>query len=217
MQTGAIAGAVMHYALQFLKTLSSNARNDSEHLHEKVHLLDHHHHRIVLETIVNLLPAEKRLVPMGFLFRLLWASRLLDTTIACQMDLERRIGAELDQTTLEDLVIHSSSCANGALFDVDFVHRLVVTFVQKNDDDVGDEDGDIPISPHFHIGSAASNSGSEMTMRKVSKLIDTFLAEVAADPNLPASKFIKLSDAVPKSSRIDHDGIYRAVDVYLKV
>eukprot|EP00262_Sarcandra_glabra_P017318 TRINITY_DN5897_c0_g4_i1.p1 TRINITY_DN5897_c0_g4~~TRINITY_DN5897_c0_g4_i1.p1 ORF type:complete len:256 (-),score=48.11 TRINITY_DN5897_c0_g4_i1:186-953(-) len=50
----------------------------------------------------------------------------------------------------------------------------------------------------------------------VGKLIDGYLAEIARDPNLPLSTFINLSESIPESSRPTHDGLYKAIDTYLK-
>jgi hypothetical protein len=51
----------------------------------------------------------------------------------------------------------------------------------------------------------------------VAKLVDGYLQEIARDMNLPLSKFIALAEAIPDFSRLDHDDLYRAIDIYLKV
>lgn len=51
----------------------------------------------------------------------------------------------------------------------------------------------------------------------VSKLLDNYLAEVARDPNLSVTKFQVLAELLPESARICDDGLYRAIDIYLKV
>lgn len=51
----------------------------------------------------------------------------------------------------------------------------------------------------------------------VSKLLDNYLAEVAKDPNLSITKFQVLAEALPEKARTCDDGIYRAIDTYLKV
>lgn len=51
----------------------------------------------------------------------------------------------------------------------------------------------------------------------VSKLLDNYLAEIASEPNLTISKFQVLAEALPANSRLCHDGLYRAIDTYLKV
>jgi len=50
----------------------------------------------------------------------------------------------------------------------------------------------------------------------VAKLIDGYLAEVAPDVNLKLSKFLSLAAAIPDYARAIDDGLYRAVDIYLK-
>ncbi|KAJ8619176.1 hypothetical protein MRB53_015362 [Persea americana] len=50
----------------------------------------------------------------------------------------------------------------------------------------------------------------------VGKLLDGYLVEIARDPNLSITKFQQLADALPEISRTCHDGLYRAIDTYLK-
>jgi hypothetical protein len=54
-------------------------------------------------------------------------------------------------------------------------------------------------------------------MITVAKVVDGYLTEVAKDPNTPVLKFIHLAEAVSGNSRPFHDGLYRAIDTYLKV
>lgn len=51
----------------------------------------------------------------------------------------------------------------------------------------------------------------------VSKLLDNYLAEVARDPNLSVTKFQVLAELLPENARTCDDGLYRAIDIYLKV
>jgi len=51
----------------------------------------------------------------------------------------------------------------------------------------------------------------------VAKLIDGYLAEIAPDINLKLPKFQALASAVPEYARPLDDGLYRAIDIYLKV
>ncbi|MBA0713118.1 hypothetical protein Golax_012163 [Gossypium laxum] len=50
----------------------------------------------------------------------------------------------------------------------------------------------------------------------VAKLIDGYLAEVAPDVNLKLPKFQALAASVPDYARPLDDGLYRAIDIYLK-
>ncbi len=94
-----------------------------------------HEQRILLETIVSLLPSEKNVVPCSFLFSLLRTAIILDTTVACRLDLEARIGMQLEQATLDDLLIPSFSYTGDTLFDVDIVQHIVVNFLQQDESD----------------------------------------------------------------------------------
>ncbi|MFS7976865.1 putative NPH3 domain-containing protein [Helianthus anomalus] len=50
----------------------------------------------------------------------------------------------------------------------------------------------------------------------VGKLIDGYLSEIALDSNLKPVKFLELAFALPEQARVYDDGLYRAVDVYIK-
>ncbi|XP_071937556.1 BTB/POZ domain-containing protein At5g48800-like [Coffea arabica] len=167
------------------------------------------HERLVVEAIVSLLPIEKFAVPITFLFGLLRTAVMLDCTVACRLDLERRIGSQLDIATLDDLLIPSFRHANDTLFDVDTVHRILVNFSQQDDSEEDMEDGSV-------FDSDSPPSPSQSAMFKVSKLVDNYLAEIAPDANLKLNKFIAVADSLPAHARTIHDGLYRATDVYLK-
>lgn len=176
-------------------------------------------HRMIVEVIVGLLPTQSRksTVPMAFLSSLLKSSIMASTSTACRSDLERRIGLQLDQAILEDILIPVTSHGNnhGQLYDTDSIFRIFSIFLNldEDDDDVDlmrDEsemvyDFDTPSSP------------KQSSIMKVSKLLDCFLAEIAIDSNLSASKFIALAELLPDHARLVTDGLYRAVDIFLKV
>ncbi|KAI4965609.1 hypothetical protein ZWY2020_051276 [Hordeum vulgare] len=63
------------------------------------------------------------------------------------------------------------------------------------------------------VNGHASPSASMIT---VAKVVDGYLTEVAKDPNTPVLKFINLAEAISGNSRPFHDGLYRAIDMYLK-
>ncbi|XP_073273594.1 BTB/POZ domain-containing protein At3g44820-like isoform X2 [Primulina huaijiensis] len=52
--------------------------------------------------------------------------------------------------------------------------------------------------------------------KKVAKLVDNYIAEVASDVNLKPKKVRSLAEALPESSRSLHDGLYRALDIYFQ-
>lgn len=51
----------------------------------------------------------------------------------------------------------------------------------------------------------------------ISRLLDNYLAEIARDPNLSITKFQVLAELLPENTRSCDDGLYRAIDTYLKV
>ncbi|GFP96109.1 BTB/POZ domain-containing protein at5g48800 [Phtheirospermum japonicum] len=166
------------------------------------------HEKIVVETIVGLLPVEKFAVPLTFLFGLLRSAVMLDCTVACRLDLERRIGSQLDVATLDDLLIPSFRHAGDTLFDVDSVHRILVNFSQLDDSEDDLDEGS--------LFESDSPSPSQSALFKVSKLVDNYLAEIAPDANLKLNKFVAVAESLPAHARTVHDGLYRAIDVYLK-
>ncbi|KAK3193229.1 hypothetical protein Dsin_024539 [Dipteronia sinensis] len=167
------------------------------------------HERHVVETIVSLLPVEKLAVPINFLFGLLRSAVMLDCSVGSRLDLERRIGSQLDIAALDDLLIPSFRHAGDTLFDVDTVHRILVNFSQQDDseDDMDDASVFESDSPH---------SPSQTALYKVAKLVDNYLAEIAPDANLKLSKFMVIAETLPAHARTVHDGLYRAIDIYLK-
>lgn len=51
----------------------------------------------------------------------------------------------------------------------------------------------------------------------ISKLLDGYLAEIARDPKLSVTKFQFLAQSLPENARTSDDGLYRAIDTFLKV
>lgn len=211
-----LGGAIVHYAQQSLRGLIKkrashdlNPRANSKvQVHDAATALEHEQ-RILIETIVSLLPPERNTASIAFLFGLLRAAIHLDTTIACRLDLERRIGMQLEQATLDDLLIPSYSYSGDTLFDVDTVRRIVVNFLQQE----GDDDFLDPLSM-YEADSACSPPQS--SMMKVARLLDCYLAEIAPDANLSPAKFISIGELMPEHARVVDDGLYRAIDIYLK-
>jgi hypothetical protein len=66
-----------------------------------------------------------------------------------------------------------------------------------------------------HLSS--NNTQLLHSIRKVAKLIDSYLQAVAQDVHMPVSKFVSLSEAVPDIARQSHDRLYKAINIFLKV
>ncbi|KAE8685065.1 BTB/POZ domain-containing protein [Hibiscus syriacus] len=178
--------------------------------HTKVDLVSTDHEQLVVETIVSLLPVEKLAVPISFLFGLLRSAVMLDCSIACRLDLERRIGSQLDIATLDDILIPSFRHAvDSTLFDVDTVQRILVNFSQQDDSEEDMDDASV-------FESDSPRSPSQTALFKVAILVDNYLAEIAPDANLKLAKFMAVAETLPEHARTIHDGLYRAIDIYLK-
>ncbi|KAF8410607.1 hypothetical protein HHK36_003139 [Tetracentron sinense] len=174
--------------------------------------------RELLETIVTNLPLEKSSSSSSssrsstttrFLFGLLRIANILNASEACRATLERKIGWQLGQTTLDDLLIPSYSYLIETLYDVDCVERILGYFLESLDDrsSIGLDGED---------GEGVIRSPGINPVMLVGKLIDGYLSEIASDANLMPGKFYDLAVALPVHARLFDDGLYRAVDVYLK-
>lgn len=176
--------------------------------------------RIVLEAVVGLLPtqANKSSIPISFLSSLLKTAIGSGTSVSCRSDLERRISHLLDQAILEDILIPANI---GAMYDTDSVQRIFSMFLNLDEceyrDDDDDEEDAVDESEMAMYDFEGAESPKQSSIFKVSKLMDSYLAEVALDSSLPPSKFIALAELLPDHARVVCDGLYRAVDIFLKV
>ncbi|KAF7128860.1 hypothetical protein RHSIM_Rhsim10G0102500 [Rhododendron simsii] len=197
----ALGPILMLYAQQSLRGLEIFGKG-----RKKIEPRQEHEKRVVLETIVSLLPREKNAMSVSFLSMLLRAAIYLETTVACRLDLEKRMGQQLGQAVLDDLLIPSFSFTGDTVFDVDAVQRIMMNYLECETDGsclgYGGEDNFFSPPP----------SDTE----SVGRLMESYLAEIASDRNLSVSKFVSLGELVPEQSRVTEDGMYRAIDIYLK-
>ncbi|XP_042004861.1 BTB/POZ domain-containing protein At1g30440-like [Salvia splendens] len=203
-----IAGSLVCYARKYLPGLNRR-HGGSESRVVSASLLSEEDQKALLEEIDRLLPLQKDLVPTKFLFGLLRTARFLRADASCVSNLEKRIGMQLDQATLEDLLMPNVSYTMETLYDVDCVQRILEHFLTM-DQVVGDA------SPGSVDDGQLMESASLTPITMVAKLIDGYLAEVAPDVNLKHPKFHSLASIVPEYARPLDDGLYRAIDVYLK-
>lgn len=164
-----------------------------------------HEKRVVLETIVSLLPREKHSLSVSFLSMLLRAAIYLETTVACRLDLEKRIGLQLGQAVLDDLLIPSYSFTGDTLFDVETVQRIMMNYLDHETE-----------ARRLGFNADEDFLSPSSDMERVGRLMENYLAEIASDRNLSVSKFVGLAELLPERSRITEDGMYRAIDIYLK-
>ncbi|KAI6670862.1 hypothetical protein NL676_005747 [Syzygium grande] len=106
----------------------------------------------------------------------------------CRVGLEKLIGGMLDQATLDDLLV---SGHDRGVYDVNLVVRLIRVFVN-------------------------GDGWSTQKMKKVARLVDKYLGEIAPDQNLKIPKFLGVAESLPDSARDCYDGVYRAIDIFLE-
>ncbi|KAL5663470.1 hypothetical protein ACJX0J_023578, partial [Zea mays] len=167
--------------------------------------------RAALDAIVFLLPAEEGSVSCGFLLKLLGAACLLESGESHRVNLIKRIGTQLDGASVPDLLIPLNTNEDN-ISSIDLIMAIVEEFMSRNGDSgtekFQDDEGIVDIEKSTSVSSASKLA--------VAKLIDGYLAEIAKDPNLPLPKLIALAEMVSSLPRPTHDGLYRAIDMYLK-
>ncbi|KAL6575585.1 hypothetical protein OROHE_000962 [Orobanche hederae] len=150
--------------------------------------------REIVETLSTLLPEQTNVVPCTFLSEMLKSAIMLDASSECRYGLELRIGKQLDQATVNDLLMPAQGYANDEKYDTGCVRRILKNFY-------------------------CNYTGPDPTpLNSVSELIDEFLVEISSDIDLKTSTFLEIADMSVASSngaRRTSDGIYRAIDVYL--
>lgn len=210
-----IAGSLVYYAKKHLPLLGSQSSFQNGNglaFKSTLSIPSEAYQRNLLEEIVELLPYEKGIIPTKFLLRLLRTSMALHASSSCCADLEKRIGAQLDDAALEDILIPNMGYSVETLYDLDCIHSIVEHFMIVENDVINPTSNYI-VEERQLVGGSQCLS----TMAKVANLVDDYLAEVAPDVNMKPSKFLALAALVPDYARPLDDGIYRAIDIYLKV
>lgn len=169
-------------------------------------------YKSLVETIIYLLPSEKSNGLCSFLLKLLKVSTLVGADESLNEVLLKLIGLKLHEARVIDLLIRAQS-PQSTIYDIELVQSLVDQYMMQ-------------VKFKWDLDSAGKNvneDGNDNVMLGhgsllvVGKLIDGYLAEIAGDPNLCHSSFIALSKSIPDSARPTHDGLYKAIDIYLKV
>jgi hypothetical protein len=200
-----IAGSLTHYARKHLSGLSRHSGGGGGASRTAAALSDGEQ-RVLLEEVVALLPAETGVATTRFLLGLLRTATMLHASAACRDALERRAGNQLEEAALEDLLIPNVGYATETLYDVDCVQRMLEQFVMEGTSPEITDEGQLVDAPSAEL----------MPVSTVAKLVDGYLAEVGTDANLKLSKFQAIAALVPDYARAIDDGLYRAIDIYLK-
>ncbi|KAL8168332.1 hypothetical protein V2J09_009831 [Rumex salicifolius] len=159
--------------------------------------------QLLVSNVMQLLPREKGSVSCGFLLRLLRAALVLECKESVRKELMGRIAWQLDEASVADLLIRAPS-GGDTVYDVELILELVKEFVARVQNEL-----DSVLAEHDF-------QETEMSTGMVAKLVDCYLAEVSRDPNLPMSVFISLTELISGFPRPSHDGLYRAIDMFLK-
>lgn len=208
-----IAGSLTFYAKKYLPGLNRRqVASESSTRLEPVALgapPSEEDQKLLLEEIDRLLPMQKGAISTKVLFGLLRTAMILRASPSCISNLERRIGMQLDQATLEDLLMPNFSYSMETLYNVECVQRILEHFLAMDQATGG-------ASPCSIDDGQLMGSPSLTPITMVAKLIDGYLAEVAPDVNLKLPKFQSLAASIPDYARPLDDGLYRAIDIYLK-
>ncbi|XP_071709486.1 putative BTB/POZ domain-containing protein At5g13600 [Rutidosis leptorrhynchoides] len=214
-----IAGSLMFYAKKHLPLLGRESTFSNGNLYPSSfdsNSNSNSDQKILLEEIVNLLPSQKQVIPTKFLLRLLRTSMVLHCSPLCVENLERRIGLQLDQASVEDILIPNMSCTSETLYEIDCVQRILDHFMIMDRDHNGSEITESGFNEDNDDDGLMGNSRSLTPMTTVANLVDNYLAEVASDINLKLEKFQTLAATIPDYARPMDDGMYRSIDIYLK-
>ncbi|KAC9203419.1 hypothetical protein R6Q59_022807 [Mikania micrantha] len=172
--------------------------------------------RSVVDIIVRLLPLEKDCVSCDFLLKLLKMAILVDSGEMVKRELVKRVGQQLEEATVQDLLIQVKSDdgeMEGSIYNIDLVLEILKEFI------VQDQIGELEDEAREIQETGRTNRGilSEASKLMVAKLVDGYLVEISKDPSLPLQMFVDLAEMVSGLNRPTHDGLYRAIDMYLKV
>lgn len=169
--------------------------------------------RMIIESLISIIPPPKDSVSCSFLLRLLRMANMLKVAPALVTELEKRVGMQFEQATLADLLIPSYNKSE-TMYDVDLVHRLLEHFLIQEQTESSSPSSQSFSDKHMYEGSQRGSTPN--AKMRVSRLVDSYLTEVSRDRSLSLTKFQVLAEALPESARTCDDGLYRAIDSYLK-
>ncbi|CAN6325631.1 unnamed protein product [Urochloa humidicola] len=173
---------------------------------------------LLLESVVGALPsAADAPIPAALVCRLLHAAVNTEASARTCRDLELRVAAVLDQATAGDLFGVALDAAGERVRNADTLRRVVAAFVEGQQQSAESHQLGGRRSRRSSMSDGRAPSEEATTkMEKVVRMVDEVAAEMATEESLAISTFVGVLGAVSKEARACHDGVYRAVDIYLK-
>lgn len=191
-----LIGEALHvYACRWLPEITGNWAEDGSTSQQK-------DKRRLLETVVSLIPPERGSVSFRFLLKLLSVANLLEASPPARAELIGAAGAQLDEATLNDLLLLTTKSGDDrSNYDVELVQAVLESFVRQ----------------WKRRAPSTDERESIRSMRKIGKLIDSYMQIVARDAKISVQRMAALAATLPEIARSDHDDLYKAINVYLKV
>ncbi|OMP05189.1 Calcium-binding EF-hand [Corchorus capsularis] len=155
--------------------------------------------RRIVESIVSMIPSDRGSVSVGFLLRLVSMAKYLGASPVTKGEVIRRAGLQFEGATVGDMLFPSHSSSDDHFYDIDLVAAVLESYLVL-----------------YWRRQSAENAHLRTSIRKTGKLIDSYLQVVARDAKMPVSKLVSLAEALPQCAREDHDGLYKAINIYLK-
>ncbi|XP_058212832.1 BTB/POZ domain-containing protein At5g03250-like isoform X2 [Rhododendron vialii] len=214
MKPEKIAGSLMFYAKKHLPLMNRQLGLDDANPGLTTSIPSEADQRALLEEIIELLPYQKGVIQSKFLLRILRISMVLHASPSCRENLEKRVGAQLDKASLEDVLIPNMGYSVETLYDIDCFQRILDHFMSMDQATAAVASSSSPCI--VEEGELMEGTPSLISITMVANLVDAYLADVAPDVNLKFPKFQSLAATVPDYARPLTDGIYRALDIYLK-
>ncbi|XP_068316975.1 BTB/POZ domain-containing protein At5g03250-like [Pyrus communis] len=214
MRPESIAASLIFYVRKYLPLMNRQSSfHDTNYVNSGTTIsnISEADQRALLEDIMGLLPHKKGVTSSKFLLRLLRTAMILHASPSCRENLEKRVGAQLDQAVLIDLLIPNMGYSVETLYDIDCIQRILDHFMSVNQASLASSSPCI-----IEEGQLMTGTDPLTPITMVASLVDGYLAEVAPDVNLKLPKFQALAAVIPEYARPVDDGIYHAIDVFLK-
>ncbi|KAK4345597.1 hypothetical protein RND71_035773 [Anisodus tanguticus] len=209
-----VAGALVFYTKKYIPLMNRQESFKDATNHSKsgstISTPSEADQRALLEEIMELLPNQRGVTETRFLLRLLRTAMMLQASPSCRENLERRVGLQLDEAALDDLLIPNMGYSVETLYDIDCFQRILDHFISI------EHASSAPSPCNMEESQSMEGSHSLTSLTRVANLVDSYLSEVAPDVNFKFPKFQSLAATIPDFARPLSDGIYRAIDIYLK-